>query len=651
MKRQFVSFALTLTISLAACSSSTPLTTGGSGGGPGNGGAGGATITIETGGHAGAGAGAAGNGGTAGGPAGAGGAAGGIAGAGGAAGGIAGAGGAAGGIAGAGGAAGGLAGYGGGTGGLGGGAGPRCSACGYCSPGYICDTHSAICYSCSNWTPPAPDLTRPTNGAYTGSLHAPSAMKTLRPTFSWWSVGYSCNPTYELQVDDSCTPGALQSCTFPSPEVDVQGLTNTSYTPTDDLKVATTAPVGTGYAWRVRACYSGTTCGAWSYVRYLQVGRVREDIDGDGYGDLLALSNRGLEVYQGGAPFSSSDSSHTLPYTGAATPISFVGDVNGDGFGDFFGTSAHGPSGEIVPTLFLGGKDVTALQTVALTNMAAGPSTTMQTNSAGDLNGDGLPDLIVQWADSGTTPQNELRIFYGGPTLAGTPDLSIPGPYAAAGTLHHSGRVGDMNGDGLDDIALTASTDTAGVIQIFAGGTQPSLTAMGTINTPAGTYQIEPAGDITGDGYDDAVVVLAGSGYSLVTGDWTPWNQNPLPLSAFVYSGTAPSAAGMVGGFDIDGDSVPDFAIGDLTPGAPLLYRWSNNGPTVVSGGLANLTASTILGYSDHDGDGRPDLIGTSGPMSGATIEWAGGDGTTNPAVVQLHLSSAAALFTGLIAR
>ena len=69
--------------------------------------------------------------------------------------------------------------------------------------------------------PAAPTLRRPMRGAYSGSLHAPASMATLRPTFSWAAVTPTCGAvSYEIQVDDSCTPGQLDACTFPSPEMD-----------------------------------------------------------------------------------------------------------------------------------------------------------------------------------------------------------------------------------------------------------------------------------------------------------------------------------------------------------------------------------------------------------------------------------------------
>jgi hypothetical protein len=549
-----------------------------------------------------------------------------------------------------------------GTGGTGGTGGPDgsddggldaapvpCNAGSPCPSGTICGPAN-LCVHCSAVTTTLPDmpaLRRPMRGAYTGSLHAPPALATLRPTFSWAVVAPTCGQvTYQVQADDSCSPGALDTCTFPSPEFDATAIATTSYAPSSDLKVSTTPPVGKFYAWRVRACDASARCGPWSEVRYLQVGRVREDINGDGYGDLLALSNRGIEIYLGASQFNPSDASHTFPLDVAWIAPTFSGDVNADGYGDFFGGTLYTPTGGAAPTIYFGGPDVTAPTTLILTKTAGGPSTLMQTNTAGDMNGDGFADVIVQWGYGTTTPQTELRIFFGGPTIANTPDLAIPGPYTDFYTLQHSGRVGDLNGDGFEDIALTALSNmnsNGGMIQVFTGGRSPVTNSAANVATTAATYQIEAVGDLDGDGYDDAIVILAGTGYYLYKGA-------AALATTLARSWADSTAASAVGGFDIDRDGFPDFAVG-TSARAPILYRGSSAGPIMVSGALSSLITSTIIAVTDHDGDGRPDFVGTSGKMEEGSLRWAGSDGTTNPRAFDVRLADVNAHFSGLMVR
>jgi len=509
------------------------------------------------------------------------------------------------------------------------------------------DTTATTCDAAS--PPAAPRLLRPMRGAYTGSLHAPTAMATLRPTFSWAAVAPTCDETtYEVQADDSCSPGALDACGFPSPELDAKNISALTYAPPTDLKVATTPPVGAFYAWRVRACDASTRCSAWSEVRYLHVGRVREDINGDGYGDLLALSNRGIEVYLGSSQFDVSAPSATIKYVSYGAVPTFSGDVNGDGYGDFFGGTVYVPSSGQAPTLFFGGADVATPMTLILTKTAGGPSTMMQTTSAGDLNGDGFADLIVQWGYINTSPMTELRIFFGGATLANTPDLSIPGPYSSDYSLQRSGHVGDSNGDGFEDIALTAfdGPSRTGVVQFFAGGAHPTTVPAAAVATTNATYEIEPIGDVNGDGFDDALIVLAGTNYAMYRGA----EVLPTKVSMTWIDATTSSAAG---GFDIDRDGFSDFAVGTTNGAAAILYRGGVAEIGVAPNGLAHLLYSQTLGFSDHDGDGRPDFIGVSNvdsATSTASIQWAGSDGSTNPRVVYCGLPTDAA-FKGQLVR
>jgi len=482
-------------------------------------------------------------------------------------------------------------------------------------------------------------------GAYTGSLHAPAALATLRPTFTWNAVAPTCGAVgYQVQADNSCSPGALDACAFPSPELDAAAIAATTYAPTSDLKVSTTPPVGAFYAWRVRACDASARCGPWSEVRYLHVGRVREDINGDGYGDLVVGSNRGTEVYLGRSQFDPSDASHTIPLVNGV-PSAFVGDVDCDGYGDLFGTTSYTPTSGQVPTIYFGAGDVTALPTLLLTKTAGGPSTQMQTTSAGDMNGDGFADLIVQWAYGLTTPMTELRVFFGGTAIANTPDLSIPGPYVNYYTLQDSGRVGDLNGDGFEEIALAAMSDEGargGLIQLFAGGLHPTATPV-NVAVVAATYQIEPVGDVDVDGFDDAIIVVSGRNYAFYRGN----GQLPSVPAMTWTDATTSSAAG---GFDIDRDGYSDFVVA-TTASAPILYGGTTAGARVISNGLARLTGSRVMGFSDHDGDGRPDFIGVDTSTIPASILWAGSDGTTNPRAFAVRLPSSGEMFNGLLVR
>ena len=137
--------------------------------------------------------------------------------------------------------------------------------------------------------PETPRPLSPHNGAYTGSLHDPTK-KPLKPKFRWLPTPEDgCGPvTYDLQVDDSCSTAGFSNCTFSSPEINQSAIPGNSFTPTAtmELAVSQTPPVGRRYYWRVRACRQDE-CSPWSDVRYVNVGRLSDDFNGDGYSDVV----------------------------------------------------------------------------------------------------------------------------------------------------------------------------------------------------------------------------------------------------------------------------------------------------------------------------------------------------------------------------
>jgi len=481
---------------------------------------------------------------------------------------------------------------------------------------------------CAGASPPTrPSLDRPMRGAYTGSLHAAKTMATLRPTFAWKAAISSCGMTsYEIQIDDSCSTGALDSCTFPSPEVDMSGLSETSFTPTADLKVSSVVPVGAFYAWRVRACDNGTRCSPWSETRYVRVGRVREDITGDGYGDLLGWNGDGFDVYLGSGQFDVSGSPGHVPFPDhCAFSSSFLGDVNGDGFGDFLMIQNYAPSAGCVPVLFYGGKSIQTLSSLIMAKSAGGSSAIINAKSAGDFNGDGYDDVIVQWGYANASPPSQVRLFLGGQTLSSDPDLTIPGPYPNFEGFSDSGRVGDVNGDGYEDIGLLAfdiapSRPAVGKLQLFFGGSKPDSSSDADVPTAQAPGKLGRTGDVDGDGLDD-LVVLVGQSYAIVRGGLAPLGPLATPWSDT-------DASSILGGFDLNGDHLSDFALG-RNGSHPLLYLGVVAGSSLVENGLSSVLLPIAASSSDHDGDGRQDLVFID--AAGGNAEWVGNDGTISP--------------------
>lgn len=187
-----------------------------------------------------------------------------------------------------------------------------------------------------------------------------------------------------------------------------------------------------------------------------------------------------------------------------------VGDVNGDGFIDFY-QGRH---------LFIG--DGTGKFTVRndLIPTEAGPNLHYVMSSAiGDLDNDGVDDLVIGLADGQTTqPAISGWIFLsdGQPNLANAKKVQLPeGRYGLLNTKHNSMNLADLDGDGRLDVVIGQTAGTPyydgrqlQVLMNRGQGTfidETDLRVTEAIRPEAQGEGISSIMDINGDGYLDIV--------------------------------------------------------------------------------------------------------------------------------------------------
>jgi hypothetical protein len=191
--------------------------------------------------------------------------------------------------------------------------------------------------------------------------------------------------------------------------------------------------------------------------------------------------------------------------------VAGLGDANGDGFDDVVVGDRPYPSvplGGGVETFTPGGVYVYYGSAAGL---PARPSLLLpgtaddqlgQAVAHGDVNGDGYGDLLLGAPFFGG-PAGELRVFYGGPAgFSAVPDLVVPSP---AGLLYFGEGVrvlGDVNGDGCDDVAV--QTDTT--FELVFGSVAGLATVPGESVPHSTSTAIFPVGDLDLDGNDDVAI-------------------------------------------------------------------------------------------------------------------------------------------------
>jgi hypothetical protein len=225
---------------------------------------------------------------------------------------------------------------------------------------------------------------------------------------------------------------------------------------------------------------------------------------------------------------------YALAGSGRYTPP-LVGDLNCDGRDDILvgGTfledvapvtdvrwsSAHG--GEV---LFLGGtpgENTGATAVNVLYGTCYGAFGASHAN-VGDVTGDGLPDIATGGGDASVAPESGRGVVFvvsgasalhGYGSLAEEADAVILGE-EAGDAMHQLIGPGDLNGDGVDDLVVTAWWARGrGAAYVFLGPVQGAINAAdadliirgGELDVRFG-HSLSAPGDVTGDSVPDLMV-------------------------------------------------------------------------------------------------------------------------------------------------
>lgn len=383
------------------------------------------------------------------------------------------------------------------------------------------------------------------------------------------------------------------------------------------------------------------------------------DVNGDGFSDLIV----GAPLYSNG----SAKEGAAFVYHGTASGINShvaileadqdeaqmgisvasAGDVNGDGYSDVIGGANLYDNGGKVDNgsafVFHGAASgILGTPTITLGVSQSGSKFGYSVSGAGDLNGDGLSDIIVgaPLYDNGSGKEGAVFIYYGSITgVPAAPSNKLDIGQADAQFGASVSAAGDVNGDGIGDLIVGAPyydgvNPDNGAAFVYHGS--PNGVSIvwnqkleGNQTNAYLGFSVSGAGDVNGDGIRDVIVGVPGLdklGCSNCGAAFV-YHGTTLGVSSFYTSleGTQSNAQfgySVASAGDANGDGyndvvagAPTFSNGQTSEGGVFVFYGGKNGiDKAKSIGFESDDAGAWMGFSvssggDINGDGFSDIV------------------------------------------
>ena len=245
-----------------------------------------------------------------------------------------------------------------------------------------------------------------------------------------------------------------------------------------------------------------------------------------------------------------------------------------------------------------------------------------QVKAVADFSGNGEPDLV--WLNTATRQVTVNYYGYGGAV------------YQSAATLNtgvagwHVVGSGDFDGNGVPDLVWQNDATRQVTVNYYGGAGGTVYTGWNYLNsTGVPGWTVVAVADMNGDGVPDliwqndttkqvTVNYYGGAGGAVYQG-WNYLNSTGVPGWT------------VVGAADFDGNGVPDLVWQNLSTGQVTVnYYGGAGGATYIGWNWLNTTGMpgwNVVGASDFDGNGVPDLVWENPATGQAQVAYYGGPG------------------------